>query len=76
MVKRFGPLAIVIVLLVLFVYMLNQRSAYTDFKDRREAWHERCDRYRDTPLTTPEARQCNADLQALAAEARRHGWTR
>jgi hypothetical protein len=76
MAKRFGPLAVLIVLLALAIYGLNQRSAYTDFKARREAWHTRCDRYRDQPLVTPEARQCEADLQALVSEAQRRGWTR
>lgn len=74
MVKRFGPLAVLVAIAVALVLLMNSRSAYTAFKAKRQAWHEKCDAYRTTPLSDPTAKACNDELLALVAEAKRRGW--
>ena len=78
MVKRFGPLAVLIAVVVTFAAWMSSDShrVYVAFKDSRNQWHRDCDQYRQTDLrTSAEARACNARLQVLVAEAKRRGWT-
>lgn len=52
----------------------ESRRPYLAWSAQREAWHRKCDAYRQTPLTNPAAAACDEELKALVATAQRHGW--
>lgn len=76
----FRPLAIIVVSLWAAWFVVSRISAsredYRRFSERREAWHARCDVYRDQPRSTaPAAQLCAKELQELVAYAKARGWT-
>jgi hypothetical protein len=74
---RLGVIALVVVgVLVLFVWMLSSSGdpALVAFKAQRAAWHQKCDAYRQTPISNPVAGACNDELNALVAAGKAHGW--
>lgn len=78
--KRFGPLVVMLAIFAGVGACISHFHAdsrdFQAFEAKRAEWTARCERYRDTPLVTPEALACNADLETLVAEAKRRGWTR
>jgi len=77
---RFKTVALtILVLLVMLVigsYFSPDHQAYLVFKERRTAWHVRCDRYVGKAAFDAESRSCEQELSALLAEAKAHGWAR
>ena len=74
--KKLGIVAVVLVV----VYMLIQwsRTDYLEFDRQREAWHRRCDAYRQTQKNAPPAAivaACQREAEELIAYAQRKGWT-
>lgn len=82
--KKAGPLKIALIIVgILFggfwlLSMTAERGRFNEFKARRDAWHVRCDQYRETRLTAanPEAVACNEQLEALLAEGKSEGWVK
>lgn len=75
---RWGRLILILLAIVavpvIAVQCGSARAKYLDFDQRRQAWHQKCDRYVDVRLTDPMAKACNDELLALTAEAKREGW--
>lgn len=69
-------LAIVVGVVLLIGWLATDNTKFQEFSARRAAWHRKCDAYVKTPLSDPTAKACNAELEALMAEARREGWTK
>jgi hypothetical protein len=71
---------VIVAALACLAAVMRRAHLYNDFIARRHAWHLRCDRYRELPATfwlhnpPPAAVACNQDLNAMADEARAHGW--
>jgi len=53
----------------------RQHQRFVAFTEDRDAWHRRCDAYRQAPLSDPIASACNVELQRLTDLAAREGWT-
>lgn len=62
--------------LAVFVWVLASYESpeLHAFKERRAAWHRRCDAYMKTSLSNPTAAKCNDDLNALVAYGKQQGW--
>jgi len=73
-VRRYAPLALTIVGLSGACYFVTDHMNFTEWEARRDAWHQRCDQYRQTPLTDPAAENCNRELLLLSKEAKVNGW--
>lgn len=76
---RWGRILLVVgALLVLAVWALSSasgpRSGYLAFSAQREAWHRKCDAYRQTPLSDPVAAACAKELNEMVAYAKQQGW--
>ena len=71
-------IAIVVLLLIAVAgYVNSSRGEYYEFQAKRDAWRQKCDKYREVPLKqSAEARACNQELKELVALAKSKGWTR
>lgn len=71
---RRWPWILVLALIAGYFLVQASRRDYLAFDRQREDWHQRCDAYRQTPLSNPIARACNDELNALVAHAKQQGW--
>jgi hypothetical protein len=49
--------------------LYNTHQRFVAWSLERDAWHQKCDPYVNTPLSNPAARACNEELQRLTAIA-------
>jgi hypothetical protein len=74
---RWGRIVLVVGVLIgafLIALLFIDTPEMAAFKVRRAAWHEKCDQYRNTPLSNPAANACNDELNALVAYGKQRGW--
>lgn len=72
---RLISIVVTVIAVPLLIVECNiSRQPYLRFTERREAWHRKCDRYVNTPLTNPAAHACNEELLELTAYAKQQGW--
>jgi hypothetical protein len=60
------------------MYFGPDHQAFIAWEARRANWHQKCDAYQQTKSTDPAAAiaaLCKEELDALIADAERHGWT-
>ena len=59
---------------IVMMYCGEDHQRFLKFAEQRDAWHRKCDAYRQTPLTNPAAAACNQELAELTAYAKQQGW--
>ena len=76
--RLFGIVAIVVAVPIIAVQCGSDHARFLEFSARRDAWHQKCDRYVNVPNTRsdPAAQACQTELAALMAEAKREGWAK
>lgn len=74
--KRLLWLAAGLIGALLLLYLVLHDPDFDAFDAQREAWHRRCDAYLDKPVVTPQARDCERELNEMMAYAKRKGWDR
>lgn len=65
---------VILALPIAALYCSADHQRFLAFDAQREAWHRRCDIYVGQAVTTPAARACAEELQALTAYAKQQGW--
>ena len=66
--------AIALCLIFAVTYFSADHQAFQAFDAERLAWKQKCNAYRNVPLSDPTAAECNRELNALMAKARANGW--
>lgn len=78
---RWGRLLLILAAIIGIPVLIVQCSAdhqrYVKFSEQRDAWHRKCDAYRDVKVGDPRApiaAACQRELNELTAYAKRQGW--
>jgi hypothetical protein len=79
--KRWGRalfvLALIVAAPILMMYFSDDHQRFIKFSEQRDAWHRKCDAYRDVKAGDPRApiaAACARELEELTAYAKRQGW--